>query len=85
VDDTDQGLGEGVSPIKVWLDQTLFYPEGGGQPYDTGLLRIEELGLALPVTKVLEEDNDIVHYVCCPLDKSDGLLSLIGKEGLWRD
>ncbi len=40
----------------VALDQTAFYPEGGGQPYDTGTL-----GQAL-VTEVHEKDGEIWHY-----------------------
>lgn len=66
--------------VKVWLDQTLFYPEGGGQPYDKGFLKANGLGAALPVTKVLEEDGDTVHYVCSPPDELDGLLALKGHE-----
>lgn len=66
--------------IKVWLDQTLFYPEGGGQPCDVGFLKVSGLGVSFPVTRVNEEDNDIVHYVYCPSDELDSLLVLNGNE-----
>ncbi|MDO8392384.1 MAG: alanyl-tRNA editing protein [Actinomycetota bacterium] len=45
---------EGVS---IALDRTLFYPTGGGQPHDTGMLA----GLA--VTDVRKEGNDVWHTV----------------------
>ena len=40
----------------VTLDQTAFYPEGGGQPYDTGTLG------GAQVREVREKDGVIVDY-----------------------
>ena len=45
----------------VTLDRTAFFPEGGGQPADTG-----RLAEAL-VRDVLEKDGEIVHYTDRPL------------------
>lgn len=45
----------------VTLDQTAFYPEGGGQPCDTGVLG----GVA--VTDVRHRDGQIVHRCAGPL------------------
>ena len=39
----------------VVLDRTAFYPEGGGQPWDTGTLN------GIPVTQVQEQDGAVVH------------------------
>lgn len=54
----------------VVLDRTLFHPEGGGQPCDTGFLSLLDSGLAvalgrsdLPVAKVEEDGPDIVHIL----------------------
>ncbi len=44
------------------LDQTLFYPEGGGQPCDRGNIN----GIA--VTDVKDRDNEIIHYVAVPME-----------------
>jgi len=41
------------------LDKTAFYPEGGGQPADTGL--IEARKFRFKVTWVKEEGKDIIH------------------------
>ena len=48
---------EGKSGYLVTLDRTAFYPEGGGQPYDTGVL-----GEA----KVLEvhDKNGVITHLC---------------------
>ena len=40
----------------VTLDRTAFYPEGGGQPYDTGYLN------DVRVKEVHRKDDAIVHY-----------------------
>lgn len=43
--------------FEVVLDKTVFYPTGGGQPFDTGL--IDEI----PVTDVQERGDEIVHML----------------------
>lgn len=51
------------------LDRTLFHPEGGGQPCDAGVLAVLDSSLAvalgtarLPVAKVEDQGDDILHY-----------------------
>ncbi|MFZ4618516.1 MAG: hypothetical protein ACOYM2_20320, partial [Rectinemataceae bacterium] len=53
----------GLSPDRksVYLDATLFYPEGGGQPCDGGCLG----GISLE--SVIEEEGRIVHRLAGPL------------------
>jgi misacylated tRNA(Ala) deacylase len=46
---------ERVAGDRVVLDRTLFYPEGGGQPYDTGVLESE--GETWRVTDVRKKDT----------------------------
>jgi len=48
-------------PDYVVLDRTLFYAEGGGQPYDTGALRSE--GGTSRVHRVSKEKGAVKHYV----------------------
>lgn len=51
----------GQGGVEVILDSTAFYPEGGGQPSDTGQFELE--GAVYPVTHVTERDGQIVHEV----------------------
>ncbi len=44
---------------KVFLDRTVFYPEGGGQPNDTGYLTYG--GKKIKVDDVQKEGDDIAH------------------------
>lgn len=45
----------------VVLDQTCFYPEGGGQPADRGTLN------GIPVVDVRKEDDAVIHVLARPL------------------
>lgn len=65
----------GCTPLEqgyaVELDQTAFYPEGGGQPCDTGILG------GVPVHEVHERGGCILHYTDAPLEvgrRVDGLV-----------
>ena len=55
------GCEEGKRAYLVTLDRTAFFPEGGGQPADTG-----SIGPAR-VTDVHEKDGQILHYTDRPL------------------
>ena len=46
----------------ILLDHTAFYPEGGGQPYDTGLLG------GVKVLEVHEREGRVVHTCDSPLE-----------------
>ncbi|PMQ01988.1 MAG: alanyl-tRNA editing protein [Dictyoglomus sp. NZ13-RE01] len=46
--------------FSVLLDRTIFYPEGGGQPSDRGIIKGENF--VIRVTNVKEEKDGIWHY-----------------------
>ena len=47
---------------RILLDQSAFYPEGGGQPCDLGTLNDSR------VTDVQEEEGELIHYTEEPLE-----------------
>ena len=63
----------------VLLDRTAFYPTGGGQPNDTGVLRVAGIGSGssgtepVPVVDVVErpEDGAVIHVLARPLDAQE--------------
>lgn len=52
---------------KVVLDRTAFYPEGGGQPADHGLLKTSA-GEEIQVTDVHEKDGEVFHTCAAPVE-----------------
>lgn len=50
----------------VVLNQTAFYPTGGGQPFDTGTIASQK------VINVEEIDGEIRHYLNAPLSETSG-------------
>lgn len=53
--------GVDVDNHSVILNQTAFYPGGGGQPHDTGLLKFD--GRSVEVFRVKKIGQDIFHYL----------------------
>lgn len=51
---------------KVVLDQTAFYPEGGGQPADHGVLKTRAGEIS--VADVHEKDGAVVHTCAAPVE-----------------
>jgi misacylated tRNA(Ala) deacylase len=48
------------------LDQTAFYPGGGGQPADSGTIKINDL--LLPVKKARKSGTDVLHVIDGTID-----------------
>ncbi|HJB16576.1 MAG TPA: alanyl-tRNA editing protein [Candidatus Blautia excrementipullorum] len=59
---------------QILLDQSAFYPEGGGQPCDLGTLN----GIA--VTDVQEEGGELIHYTAEPLEPGTAVEGQIDWE-----
>ena len=54
-----------LPPGAVVLDRTFFYPEGGGQPADRGVL-LPAGGAPIPVTEVTKSGPHVVHRIARP-------------------
>jgi alanyl-tRNA synthetase len=54
----------------VVLDRTAFYPTGGGQPHDTGILKDAHSPDGIPVVDVIERESDgaVLHLLAGQLD-----------------
>ncbi len=62
---------------KVWkavLDRTAFFPEGGGQPGDRGLLG------GVRVTDTHERGGEVVHYIDAPLTVGAAVSGSVDRE-----
>jgi len=69
-------FGQGDKGSYIILDQTIFYPQGGGQPSDLGKITVN--GLTLVVQFVGFDSGKVLHFVT----GSDDLSSLVGNEAI---
>jgi alanyl-tRNA synthetase len=69
---------------QVALDRTAFYPEGGGQPWDTGLLIATAPSgtrLEIPVERVLEDEaGEVWHSVRKPLVEGTEIIGAVDPD-----
>lgn len=69
---TIDAVGKDANGHFILLNQTLFHPQGGGQPSDQGTLQVEDV--TIPIHRVKVVDNMVRHYT----DKNYSFL--IGQE-----
>jgi len=81
------GVGENGQKEQVWqvaLDRTAFYPVGGGQPWDTGVLvATAKSGAVLEVlVERVEEDDagEVWHYVRKPLPEGTEVVGRVDAD-----
>ena len=55
------GIGHDEKGFYIVLDQTIFYPQGGGQPADQGVLKYGDA--EIHILQVKQIDSEIRHYV----------------------
>jgi len=67
-----------TGPRFVVLDRTAFYPEGGGQPSDTGTMKAG--GETFKVVKVMKRGNQIFHYLDGNIPKGTEVHGVIDWE-----
>lgn len=65
---------EGENGYEIILDESAFYPEGGGQPCDIGSLGEAE------VKDVQENDGELIHYTDKALEEGDTVHGKINWE-----
>ena len=72
------GCREGKKGYEIILNRTAFYPEGGGQPGDTGYLQAGEQ--KVQVTDTHEKDGEILHFCGQPLEVGSRVTGAIDWE-----
>ena len=65
---------ESENGYQILLDQSAFYPEGGGQPSDVGVLG------EIPVKEVHEKNGELLHYTDEPMEPGTKVMGRINWE-----
>ena len=68
---------KGKKGFDIVLDRTAFYPEGGGQPFDTGRLEVDGTRDKVKVLEVHSRDGEIVHTCNHPLEPGTAVTGII--------
>ena len=68
---------KGKKGFDIVLDRTTFYPEGGGQPWDTGRLEISGTQDKVKVLEVHSREGEIVHTCNHPLEPGMAVTGVI--------
>lgn len=79
--DTFEATVEKITGKTVYLDRTAFYPTGGGQPHDTGLIR-DESGRTIEVVDVSGRE-EIAHELetdDIDLEAGDSVIGILDWE-----
>uniref|UniRef100_A0A224XPM8 Alanyl-transfer RNA synthetases family profile domain-containing protein n=1 Tax=Panstrongylus lignarius TaxID=156445 RepID=A0A224XPM8_9HEMI len=71
---TVNGKKQNVNCFEVILEDTILFPEGGGQPCDYGVLN------DIPVIQVLRRGSEAVHYVEKPVKEGEQVLQKVDWE-----
>jgi len=71
-----------AGPRFAVLDQTAFYPEGGGQPSDTGKLILANG--EVKVIKVMKRGNNVFHYLDKDIDQGTKVHGVIDWDSRYN-
>ena len=72
-----------IDPTHIVLEDTIFYPQGGGQPSDTGAL-VRTDGKEFSVKKVRKQGDSLVHEVEEGLSAGDEVLCTIDWDRRYK-
>ena len=81
---TCSALITGVDEQGIHLDRTVFYAMGGGQPGDSGVLRLADgREIAIADTRKAQDGDAIIHIPARPLDDPPAIGTTVTAEIDW--